>query len=1212
MASSDPANPPGKESVGPVAALQARIDNLAARMARGPEECLEALPTALDEMRRALAMLKSAGAAYRDQGDELTAGMADAEADHRRYHDLFQHAPIGYLVTDLAGRILEANVAAGQLLGIAPAALVGRPLAAQVAPSHREALRACLTATDVSVPPPNVELDIVPDGGKPMACLVTASPVAGPFGGRVALRWTLRDIAARKQAAQAYETLVENSLQGIVVVQDGCIVYANPMAERILGAVRTDLAALSPEQLEALVLPEDLPHARRQVKQHLAGRGATEAQPLRIRRPDGAVRALEALASRIRYHGRSAVQVALVDVTERREAQEALVASEERYRRLVKTAGDPIFVADAETGRIVECNARAAALVGRPVDQIVGMHQGELHPPEDAARYQMQFHDDVRDDGAVGKESRVLRADGSVAWVEISASIYEAAGRRYVMGIFHDVTDRKRAEDERRAAEARYRALVENMSSAVAVYEAQDDGERFVIRDFSRGAERIEAVGRADVIGKEVREAFPSAGKFGIVDAFRRVWKTGRPERFPAGWYEDERIAGWRENYIYRLPTGEVVAVYDDVTEQRRAQEALRVSEANLRTVLRAAPVGVGLVRDRVLGWTNETLQQMLGYAAEELRGRNARMLYESDEEYERVGRIKHPLVRQFGMGAVETRMRRKDGQVIDVHLSSAAIDPHDFDAGLVFTVMDITQRKAAQEEVRRQRDFANGVVDTAQAVIVILDPRGRILRINRYALDLLGYAEEDLLGRDYAETLVAQDERDDVRRVIALHGRGEPPPVSERRLRSRDGREFVIRWHLSMLRDAQGRITGLLGVGENVTELRRVEDQLRQSQKMEAIGRLAGGVAHDFNNQLTVIQGYAEILAHEVPADSPQAESLRQVRAAADRAARLTSHLLAFSRRQMLRPEILDMGEVIDEVADPLRRLIGEHIALEICKADGLWPAKADRGQIQQALFNLVTNACDAMPRGGQLTVETANAILDEAYAAEHPDARPGPHVMLAVSDTGTGMDAETQRQVFEPFFTTKPVGAGTGLGLAMVYGFVRQSGGHVAVYSEPGRGTTVRIYLPHAQQPDEPAPAATAVEQVAQAAGGHVLVVEDEETVRHLVSTLLTRAGYNVTSLPHAAEAVTLLRDPSRQVDLVVTDVVMPGVSGPELADQAAACRPGLPVLFITGYTEGSLVARGELKAGASVLSKPFTSAQLLAAVHAALCDEPPEAQQ
>jgi len=406
---------------------------------------------------------------------------------------------------------------------------------------------------------------------------------------------------------------------------------------------------------------------------------------------------------------------------------------------------------------------------------------------------------------------------------------------------------------------------------------------------------------------------------------------------------------------------------------------------------------------------------------------------------------------------------------------------------------------------------------------------------------------------------------------------------------RRKDGSSIWLIENVSLIRDEDGEEI-LLGTVFDMTERRRLEEQLLQSQKMEAVGRLAGGIAHDFNNLLTAIAGYSALLIEQLPENDPRRESAEEIREAGRRAAGLTQQLLAFSRRQVLEPRVLDLNAVIASMEKMLRRVIGEDVELTTALDSGLWRTLADPGQIEQAIVNLVVNARDAMPRGGRLTLETGNVTLDEQFASAYATVHPGPHVMLAVSDTGVGIEASLQARLFEPFFTTKERGKGTGLGLSTTYGIVKQSGGSIWVYSEPGHGTTFKIYLPRCDEPLD-ARAAPAPPAKPRPGSETVLLVEDEPEVRRLVEKLLRMEGYAVLSAGSPAEALAAAKAVRHEIAILVTDVIMPGMNGQELARVLAADLPAMRVLYMSGYTDAAIAHQGILPPGTAFLSKPFT---------------------
>ena len=532
----------------------------------------------------------------------------------------------------------------------------------------------------------------------------------------------------------------------------------------------------------------------------------------------------------------------------------------------------------------------------------------------------------------------------------------------------------------------------------------------------------------------------------------------------------------------------------------------------------------------------------------------------------------------------------QKDGVWIPVNLTVTRLHARPKTLGLI-TARDISERKQCEASLLHERHLLRSLLDNTPDHIWFKDAEGRFIRINKAKADMHGLAspEQAVNKRDcdfYHAEFAGQTDKDE-QDVMAT---GRQLVSKEEKITDGQGRELWVSTTKAPLRDPKGQTIGTFGIARDITERKRLEEQLRQSQKMEAIGRLAGGVAHDFNNLLTVILGYGSLLLEQTLPNDARYEPIRMIRTTAERAAALTRQLLAFSRKQLLMPVVLDLNTVVTELAPMLRRLMGEDIRLIADLADGLGAIKADRNQLEQILVNLVVNARDAMPTGGQLTIATRNE-----------DAEP-PRVVLTVRDTGHGMDEHTHAHLFEPFFTTKEVGKGTGLGLATVYGIVQQSGGEITVDSAPGAGATFCIALPRVESV---AAAASIVPLVPEQVRGRetVLLVEDEEMLRNLAHIVLRKNGYTVLEAAHGAEALSICQSHSGSIDLLMTDVVMPILGGRELADRVALLRPDVKVLFVSGYTDDAVVRNGVMAESVQFLHKPFTPATLLSKVREVL---------
>jgi len=609
----------------------------------------------------------------------------------------------------------------------------------------------------------------------------------------------------------------------------------------------------------------------------------------------------------------------------------------------------------------------------------------------------------------------------------------------------------------------------------------------------------------------------------------------------------------------------------------------------------------------------NSAWERTLGWSAAELTDRPYLDLVHP-EDRERTVQEARRLERELETVAFENRYRCRDGSYKWLLWKSRAVP----ERGLIYAVArDITDRKRAEQvlaqslngEVRQRRSAEVSAAEAARRYrdVFELAPlgicqtsvEGEILTANGALARMLGYeSEQELIGQRITEFYQRPEERAGLRAAIEETGavRG-----IEFQWRRRDGAPLWVLVDATAVREPAGEVRYYQAFVRDITREKRLEEQFLQAQKMEAIGRLAGGVAHDFNNLLTVIIGTTDLVLETLDRDSPLREDLAQIRDASQRAAGLTRQLLTVSRRQVVQPVLLDLNAVVADLTVMLRRVIGENVQLRTVASPVLGLVKADRGQIEQVLMNLVINARDAMPKGGTITIGTDMATLDADYAERHMGVPPGRYVVLSVSDTGHGMDAETQRHIFEPFFTTKEKGKGTGLGLSTVYGIVKQSNGHIWVYSEPGAGTTFKIYWPVAEETAESRPSAV---PAAPARGGHetVLVVEDEPGIRKLVCRALTLAGYTVLEARSAAQASEIAGTHSGAIHLVLTDVVLPDAGGVEIGERVRAARPDCKLLYMSGYTDDTIAYQGALE-GAPFLEKPFSGETLVRRVREVL---------
>jgi two-component system, cell cycle sensor histidine kinase and response regulator CckA len=644
---------------------------------------------------------------------------------------------------------------------------------------------------------------------------------------------------------------------------------------------------------------------------------------------------------------------------------------------------------------------------------------------------------------------------------------------------------------------------------------------------------------------------------------------------------------------VHKDVNGEVAYVSTisrDITDRQRVERELRESEARFRRIAETI-TEVFWIAD-LSSWSLVYISP--GY--ERVWGRTADGLYQHLETFfdfvhaddrARVVAALHGLApgQSFDL---EYRIVRPDGEIRWIWARGFPVaNSAGSGAEYVGAAQDITDRKHADDQVR----LLARAIESTNEMVSVTDLDDRLTFVNGAFLRSYGYTLDEVLGKTPDLLLATGLEAPTDAQIQAMRGGGWQGEV---RHRHRDGSDVTVSLNTSLIRDPDGAVIGRLGVARDITGQRLLEEQLRQSQKMEAIGQLAGGIAHDFNNLLTAIQGYSVLLRDSMEADDERRGDLEEITRAAERAAGLTRQLLAFSRKQILAPSVLRLGDVVSGLLPMLRRLIGESLDLKAVLADR-GAVKADTGQLEQVLINLVVNARDAMPDGGHLTIDTQDVVLDEDYVRTHAGAQTGAHVMLAVTDTGHGMDEATRRRAFEPFFTTKPQGQGTGLGLAMVHGIVQQSGGHVWIYSEPGHGTTFKVYFPQTTADGASAIAPPQYQRVLKGTET-ILLVEDEAVVRDFTHRVLTRAGYSVHAMPTPARAIEFAQAHHGHIDILVTDVVLPGMNGRALADQIVQLHGESKVLFTSGYTDHAIVHQGVLDAGLWFLQKPFTIESLL----------------
>jgi two-component system cell cycle sensor histidine kinase/response regulator CckA len=838
---------------------------------------------------------------------------------------------------------------------------------------------------------------------------------------------------------------------------------------------------------------------------------------------------------------------------------------------------------------LVVCDTAARALWANDRwHQVTGTRTGPeatdwthaVHPEDRTALLRAVQHTraDVRE---AGVEARLRCADGTYRWMLCQSQLWcvpQAAPGGIVVACT-DIAERRAAEESLRRSEELFSRAFQASPAAISISTVEDGKYLYVNERF------LQLIGRTrqDVVGRtSVDLAFwgDPADRQRSID---QLGHTGSLRDVPVA---IRRPSGERRDALVSLEFVELggqkclLGLSYDLTERKQAEEAVRKSEERFRALVDNSADAIVLVDGQggVL-YQSPSAFRILGYTTEERLGRNAFELVHPDD-LARVAATMRACLASTAPQAVEARCRRKDGDWRDLemvatnHVADPAVQ------AVIVNYRDATERRLAEEKLRRSQEWLERAQAVAHVGSWVSDTaEDGALEWSAETLRIFGLLPGSFDGRiETFFSMVHPEDRLAVEKASAEARAGRAGYGIDHRIVRADGSVRWVHEEADVLRDEAGRAASMIGTVQDITDRKRLEEQLLQSQKMEAIGRLAGGIAHDFNNLLTAIIGYADLLARRVKGTAFLEHNVGEILEAAERAAALTRQLLAFSRKQVLQPRVLSLNAVVADMESMLRRLIGEDVQLVTDLGENLGRVRADPTQLEQVILNLAVNARDAMPRGGKLTVETSNVELDD-----------GRYVTLSVSDNGIGMDVETCSRVFEPFFTTKELGKGTGLGLAMVYGIVAQSGGSIRVYSKPGEGATFEVFLPRVDDPL--APDADPAERPADGGSETLLVAEDEDGVRALICEILRELGYRVLEASRPEVAIKAMTDGGPPVHLLLTDVVMPGMDGRQLAEKLTTLQPGLRVLYMSGYTGEAIAEHGVLEHGTQLLQKPFT---------------------
>lgn len=1011
-----------------------------------------------------------------------------------------------------------------------------------------------------------------------------------------------KGIEAFGKSEATYRALFESATDSILLIEDGRFIHCNQSASQMFGCSRKQIIGKSPADVSPPLQPDgrDSEEKSLQLIEKLE-----EGIPLlfewRHQRFDGSQFDVEVNLAVLNTPDKKCHIAILRDISDRKE-MESLLERERDQAEMYLDVAEVILLALDEEGCIKHINRKGRHLLGYKERELKGRNFFEECLPADIRSKVKETFQKImagETDAHRYHENRVLTASGDqklIAWhnTVVQSKTGQSIG---TLSSGEDITERRKAEALLQQSEERYRLLVENIPSVS--WKSDDKGHTSYIspnvsRVYGYTNEEIYTEGKKlwfdrihpdDVqrVEEEYANLFKSGSTFDVEYRIRHreghwIWLHDRAD-----------LVETEGNKRFAL------GVFTDVTDRAQIRQALRESEAHYRTLFESASDAILLVeQDRILECNQKCLdmfdctkQQILNKSVLDFSPPTQPDGHDSIEKVQRILAAGEKGAAQF----FEWHHQRFDGSQFDAEVNLAPLEKKD-QVRFIAIVRDISDRKRAEIELKESKDYLNQVINCIGDPIFVKDEEHKYVLVNDALCAASGLDREELIGKtnyQYKSKVQAESILGQERSIF----KDEHESVVEEENIDKNGRKVTVMTKRTLLTDKFGN-KQIVGAIRDVTQQKELEAQFMQAQKMEAIGVLAGGVAHDFNNLLTVINGYSNMLLEEFDQGDPRREDLEEIKKAGHRAASLTSQLLAFSRQQIIDPKALNVNDVIEDTNKILRRLIGEDIELALNLQPDLGMVKADLGQIQQIIMNLAVNAREAMPRGGRLAIETAKADLNEEFVKKYPYVKTGSYIMISVSDNGIGMDKATVDRIFEPFFTTKELKKGTGLGLSTVYGIVKQSNGYIWAYSEPGMGTTFKVYLPCATGKVK---TPTDYDDEEHGNGGNetILMVEDESSVQALATRILGKKGYNVLKASNPKDALRIGQDFSGKIDLILTDVVMPEMNVIDLIDKIKTQRPDIKVLFMSGYTDDTIVNHGILKPDIEFISKPFTAKSL-----------------
>ena len=1006
-------------------------------------------------------------------------------------------------------------------------------------------------------------------------------------------------------SGQNFRNLVENLPDGVVVTdEEGNHIFVNPGFARITGYSTEELLEMNSHDLDSSSNGRTFEQLMKDV---MAGKLVEPVCTCIISRKDRTEAVVEISATVTNWSEQKRSMFVIHDVSESSQAEAALKANSELFRLLEDNTSDIIWMVDLDLN-ITYVTPAIQTVLGYSPESIVGSCVSKIVDKDIYTMLKKTIAEMIK--SGIGSDPVVVEADmrhsdGRFIPLEIKGRVLFNSSEEPIgiQGISRDITDRKNAENELQKSEMRLKSMFNHMSSGVAVFKSVSDGEDFEFTQLNPAAQRMNKVTEEFVAGKRVTDVFPGVIGNGLLDMLRKVWRTGESCLNEPVFYGDDRISGWREHFVYKIDTGEIVAIFNDVTSHKEAELAQEEKELYYHTLLHSLHDNIIVIDSdyRVVDVNNSFLDNT-EYNRKEVIGRFCyEVAHSSSVPCHEKENNDCRLLEVFETGEpISSRHIHIDSGGI-ARYYDVLLSPLKGTDGKVTHVIEALRDVTDIVEVQKERELLVTAIEQSAETIVITDIEAVIQYTNPAFEQITGYTRAEAYGQNP--------------RVLQS---GEHDPSFYRELwntltggntwsgrfvnKKKNGTLYTEEATITPVLDSSGKIISYVAVKRDITANLKLEQQYRQSQKEESIGRLAGGIAHDLNNLLTPILGYSELLLGDFGPGDSRRDSVNEVIHAGLRARDLVHQLLAFSRKQTLNYKPLNMNRIISDLEKLLKRTIPEDIKIILNLSDHTTPVMADIGQVEQVLMNLAVNAADAMPEGGSLTLGTESVLLEEEFTSRYSGVLPGSFLLLSVSDTGCGVSEEVKQHMFEPFYSTKGE-HGTGLGLSTVQGIIKQHGGIIEVQNRPGGGTVFLVYLPAAAEPVRSNDGVKESVSLQKTGTETILLVEDDERVRALTLALLKQQGYLVVPAEDGTEAIAIAGSFQGRIDLLLSDVVMPKMNGKELFKEIHKISPDTRVLFMSGYTNEIIAQHGVLEEGLVFIQKPFTIHALAGKIREAL---------